>query len=174
MSMPDAPVVLPTPLNDALISKLAREVARQIIPIPNLLTTFKLSQSQFDQLIDTPMFHQRLIEEQAIWNASDAMSIASRIKSKASTMIEELLLDAYTLVQDPEQPMSAKVEMLKWASRLAGLTDNPNIKGGGAAEDSRVKITINIGGNKLEFDKEKLPERVISGDVVDLTPSNAS
>jgi hypothetical protein len=167
--MADAPV-----LHDAMISRLAREVARQITPIPNIIKTFGLDQETFDKLVDTTIFQTRLTEEAAIWNATDALSISKRISAKAATLIEELLIDAYQMIQDPEQPMSAKVEMLKWASRLAGLTDNPNIKGGGPGEDARVKITINIGGNKLEFDKEKLPERVIQGDVVNLTPTTAS
>jgi hypothetical protein len=145
--MADAPV-----LHDAMISRLAREVARQITPIPNIIKTFGLDQETFDKLVDTTIFQTRLTEEAAIWNATDALSISKRISAKAATLIE----------------------MLKWASRLAGLTDNPNIKGGGPGEDARVKITINIGGNKLEFDKEKLPERVIQGDVVNLTPTTAS
>lgn len=159
-------------LDEVLISKLAREVARNIIEVPTLLKTFGLSQDRFDQLVDQPMFQQRLTEEQAIWNASDPMSIGKRIGAKSLTMIEEYLPELYGQLTNPEIPMQAKVEALKQLSRWGGIGENNQVKGG--ADDAKVKITINIGPNKLEFDKEKLPARVIEGDVVDLTPTTAS
>jgi hypothetical protein len=156
--MADLAVKLPG-LSDPLISRLAREVARQIIPIPTLLQTFGISQPDFERLVDHPFFQQRLIEEQAVWSASDPMSATKRIGVKALTMIEELLVDVAQMIQDPDEPMSAKVEALKWASRMAGIGDNSNVKGG-SADDAKVKITINIGGDKIQFDKEKLPQSV--------------
>lgn len=83
--------------------------------------------------------------------------------------MEDCLLEAYTLIHDRSQPLAAKVEMLKWAARMAGLGEN---KSAGNAEGG-VKITINVGGKALEFDKEKavLPGRVT--DVVELTPEVA-
>ena len=162
-------------LTDSLISKLAREIARGIIPIATLKQTYALDQENFDRLCDTPFFQYRLIEEQAIWSASDPMSIAKRIGAKGATMIEEYLPELYQQMLDPQIPLASKVEALKQISRWAGIGDNPNVKGGLTPEDAKIKITINIGGKQLAFDKEaKLPDRVIEGEVVALTPTTAS
>lgn len=156
-------------VTDLLISKLAREVARNLVPIDRVKQSYQLTQEQFDELVDTPIFRQRLTEEQAIWSASDPMSIAHRIGAKSATMIEESLHELFVLVHDKSQPMTAKVEALKMASRWAGIGENPNVKGG-VSDDSRVKITINIGSEKIEFDKERsLPSPVIEGEAVALT-----
>jgi len=163
--MPD---LVPMPgLSDAEISRLAREIARDILPLEDILKTFKLTAEQFDAVVGTGFFQQRLAEEVQLWNASDAPSIAKRIEAKAATMVEDCLVEAYTLIHDKQQPMNAKVEMLKWAARMAGLGET---KQQGAGEG--IKITINVANKTLEFDKEKKSPVGVT-DVVDLTPSNA-
>jgi len=158
-------------LNDVLISRLAREIARDMRPLNQILESYRLDAEGFDQVADDRFFQTRLAEETALWNAPDALSISQRIKTKAATIVEDCLLEALVLIHDKNQPMSAKVEMLKWAARMAGLGENAHVQG--SAEDRQVKITINIGDKRLEFDKQKpeLPGRVT--DVVDLTPEEA-
>ena len=164
--MPD----LATRLSDPEISRLAREIARDIKPIHEILSVFRLTADDFDKVSDSKFFQVRLAEEVQLWNASDPPAIDQRIKTKTGTMVEDCLLECYRLVHDPEQPMQAKVEMLKWVSRLAGLGENLGKNDGSGG----VKITINVAGKSLEFDKEKLPRDVTKAmDVVDLTPSNA-
>lgn len=167
-------MVMPTPvhpkLSDPMISKLAREVARDLKPMADTLKAFGLDANEFDSLADTKFFQVRLQEELALWNASDPMTIGKRIGIKAATMIEDCLLEVYALIHDPNQPMSAKIEGLKWASRMAGLGENSNVKSGGEP-DSQVKITINIGQHKVELD-EALAPRTIEGEVVTLTPAS--
>ena len=161
--MPD----LVTQLSDPEISRLAREVARDIKPIHETLQVFKLTADDFDRIAEMKFFQTRLAEEIQLWNASDPLAIDQRIKTKTATMIEDCLLEAYRLVHDPEQPMNAKVEMLKWVARLAGLGENAARTDGAGG----VKITINVGARSLEFDKEKLPRDVTKAtDIVDLTP----
>src|SRR5215467_15903401 len=110
-------------MNDAQISMLAREVARDIRPLDQILKLFNLSAQDFEYLIEVPFFQTRLREETLLWNATDAPSIAERIKAKAGTLVEDCLLEVYALIHDPNQPMSAKVEALKWAARMAGVSD---------------------------------------------------
>jgi hypothetical protein len=160
------------PLDDAATSRLARELARDIKPLKEILQQFHLSEDQFDKVVESSFFQIRLAEETQLWNASDPLTIRGRIETKAATMVEDMLLEAYTLFHDRNQPMAAKVEMLKWAARVAGLGDAAGVRGSNS--DNQVKITINIAGKELAFDKEKLPERVIDADVVQLTPSTAS
>jgi len=162
-AMPDLPVT------DAIISRIAREIARNLYPPATIRENYKLSQEEFDEILSTPFFKTRLEEECDIWNASDATSITKRIAAKAATLVEECLIEVYSLVHDKTQPMAAKIEALKWASRMAGIEQNPNVKAGGEL-DNRVKITINIGNDRVSFDKERaLPPKVIEGDVIELT-----
>lgn len=167
--MPRKPLVL---LDDAGVSRLAREVARDIFPIKDILQRFQLSEAQFETVTDSKFFQVRLAEEVQLWNASDPLTIRGRVETKAATLVEDCLLEVYTLVHDRNQPMAAKVEALKWAARIAGMGEAGNAKGMNG--EGQVKITINIGGKSLEFDKEKLPRDVTkSTDVVDLTPTTA-
>jgi hypothetical protein len=159
-------------LTDPQISRLAREVAREIRDLPVILAMFNLNAEQFEKVIDTKYFQVRLREETLLWTATDAMSVAERIKVKSSTLVEDCLLEVYQLVHDKNEPMSAKIEALKWAARMAGIGQENQSRGAG--EDSQVKITINIGDKHLDFEKEKkLPARVIDGEVVNLTKSDA-
>lgn len=166
--MPDLPFA-----TDTTISRLAREVAREIRPIAEIRESFQLSTEGWDEIIQTEAFKQRLTEELAIWNASDPKSIAERIGSKAATMVEECLAEVYALIHDRTQPMAAKIEALKWASRISGIENNSSVRPG-EGDDPRVRITINIGTDKIQFDKERaLPPKVIEGDLVELTPEVA-
>ena len=157
-------------MTDAEISRLAREIARDIKPMDEILKQFGLSAEQFDAVADSGFFQTRLNEETQLWNASDPYSVAKRIETKAATMIEDCLLEVYALIHDRAQPMAAKIEALKWAARMAGLGETAK---GGADTGAGVKITINLGREKLEFDKEKRLHEGVT-DVVDLTPSTAS
>ena len=157
-------------MDDAATSRLAREMARDIFPLKDILTRFQLTEEQFESVADSKFFQVRLAEEVQLWTASDPLSIAKRIETKAATLVEDCLLEVYALIHDRNQPMAAKVEALKWAARMAGMGEAAGAKGN---SDGQVRITINVGSTKLEFDKEKsLPGRVT--DVVDLTPTTAS
>ena len=157
-------------LGDVLISRLAREVARNLVPIERIQENYKITQAQFEDILLTPFFQTRLAEELELWNASDSSSITKRIGAKAATMIEESLTEVYALIHDRLQPMPAKIEALKWASRMAGIGEgSANVKG--SPDDKGVKITINIGDRTIAFDKERvLPSTVIEGESVELTP----
>lgn len=157
-------------LSDTLISRIAREVARNIYPVSQIRETNHLSIEDWDDIVATPIFQQRLKEEIAIWNAPDPMSATKRIGAKALTLVEECMPEVFRLIHDPIQPMAAKIDALKWAARMGGVEGNPNVKPGDG-DDNRIKITINIGTDKLEFDKERaLPPKVIDSTVVDLSP----
>jgi hypothetical protein len=163
-NMAKAPV-----LSDPEISRLAREIARDIKELDVILPQFNLTAEQFDKIAESKFFQVRLAEEIQLWTATDPMSIRGRVEVKAATMVEDMLLEAYALFHDRDQPMAAKVEMLKWACRVAGMGEaKPQ-----GSNDGGVKITINVAGKAIEFDKEKLHPRVIDGTVVDLTPSSA-
>src|SRR5262245_33393901 len=106
-------------LDDATISRIARECARDIYPPKEIRERYKLTPDEFDRVVESQFFKVRLAEEVDLWNASDAKSIATRIGVKSATMVEECLVEVYSLIHDKTQPMAPKIAALQWASRLA-------------------------------------------------------
>lgn len=139
-------------LDDAMISRVAREIARDIYPPREIRLRYKLSEEDFDRITTSTFFQIRLKEELDLWNASDPQSIARRIGTKAATMIEECLVEVYSLIHDRTQPMAAKVSALQWASRLAGFETNPAVKAGTGGDD-RVQFNIIINNQKVSFEQ---------------------
>jgi hypothetical protein len=145
------------------ISQLAREVARDILPTDAVLKRFRLDTQTYERVLDLPFFQRRLEEELAIWNGSDSGSIRTRIAAKAATVIEESLIEVFDLIHDKSQPLSGKVEALKFAARLASMES-------GAAtldSDSKVLINISFSGTTASFEKERVPEPT----TIDITPT---
>lgn len=156
-------------LNDNIISQLAREVARNIYPMSTLREQFKLTVEEFDEAVETPYFHTRLAEEASIWN--DPSNVKTRLKLKFGTLIEESLPELYRLLHDPLQPMAAKVAALQMAVRYTD--DNPNVRENGEAGVNKVRITINIDGKAISYDKQQAEPRVIEGDVITVDGKSA-
>ena len=149
------------PMNvELLASRLAREVARDLIPVDQICERYKIDDDTYQRILRHPMFQQRLQEELDIWNASTPRAITERISAKAATMIEESIIEVYELIHDKNQPMSAKIEALKWASKLAGVGERE-------AKDllpgERVRFNIFIGDRKVSFDKQIEDAKVIEG-----------
>lgn len=144
--------VTPT-VGEVTISQLAREIAREIVPTDVVLKKFQLDTQTYEKIFDLPFFQRRLEEELAVWNGSDSSSIRTRIAAKAATVIEESLVEVFDLIHDRSQPLSGKVEALKFAARLASMGD-----GAVNASDTDGKVVINIsfGGEKITFEKEKV------------------
>jgi hypothetical protein len=139
-------------VNEVTISQLAREIARDIMPTDAVLKKFRLDTETYEKIFDLPYFQRRLEEELAVWNGSDAGSIRSRIAAKAATVIEESLVEVFDLIHDKAQPLSGKVEALKFAARLASMGDGAVTQDA----DGRVVINISFGSEKITFEKEKM------------------
>jgi len=156
---------------ELLASRLAREVARDLIPLDMILERYKLDEEDYQRILRSPIFAQRFQEELEIWNASNPQAIATRIGAKAATMIEESLEEVYALIHDKNQPMPAKIEALKWASRMAGIGEREAM--GAVVPGSNVRFNIFIGDKKVSFEKDIPNEKTIEGSavLVDKDPS---
>jgi len=160
----------PPPVNvELLTSRLAREVARDLIPIEQICERYRIDDDTYQRILRHPMFQQRLQEELDIWGASTPRAITERISAKAATMIEESIIEVYELIHDKNQPMVAKIKALEWASRLAGVGQQESKD---LLPGERVRFNIFIGDKKIEFDKE-VPAKTIEGSavLVDKDPS---
>ena len=146
------------PVNTELLaSRLAREVARDPVPIEQICERYQIDDEQYQRIIHHPMFQQRLQEELDIWNASTPRAITERISAKAATMIEESIVEVYELIHDKNQPMVAKVKALEWASRLAGVGQQESKD---LLPGERVNFHIYIGDKKIELEKTVHPTTI--------------
>jgi hypothetical protein len=151
-------------LTEVDLSRLAREVARKIKPLELILQQLQISPQQWDRIQQSPIFTTRMGEEAAIWSASTRSTVRERVSIKAAVMIEELLIEAVGIVQDPLIPGAARVQALRFIADMGELGEKAAV-----TDDSsgRVTININLGSQKLKYDKEA-PSRVIEGQVQDV------
>lgn len=154
----------PEPVNyELVVSRLAREIARDIVPLEDICERYKISEAQYQKIIKHPIFAQRLQEELDIWNASTPKAKAERIGAKTATLIEESLPEVFRLIHDRSVPMAGKVEALKWAGRMAGIGEK-DVTGQTLGE--RVRFNIYIGDQKVSFEKDAETSKVIEGSSV--------
>lgn len=166
-----AAVFVPSPTNEVLISRVAREIARDLVPLDAIKERFNLTEEDYEAMLRSPIFRVRLEEELAVWNSSDALSIAERIKAKAGTMIEESILEVYELIHDKTQPMVAKIRALEWASRMAGIGDTERLGAGlpagvSSGGGSGINFNIFIGDKKQSFSVDANQPKILEGEVV--------
>ena len=152
-----------TVVTELTISRLARDIARDIVPIPDILKTHHLTVQQYDEILNSKIFQARLEEEVASWAANGR----ERIAAKAMAIVEEGLLELFDLIHDRTQPMAAKIEALKFTAKLASMEQ------GAVAVDDNEKIVFNITINGQRKTFEDRPEpKVIDAEVTQL--GNAS
>jgi len=135
---------------ETLASKLAREIARDLVPLNRIQERYRINEDEYQNIVGSSFFKLRLEEELELWNASTPKAIQERIVAKNLTMIEESIPEVWDLIHDKKQPMSAKIDALKWASSVAGLIKRDTGSGDPA---ERVRFNIYIGDKQQSFDK---------------------
>ena len=135
------------------ISRLAREIARELRPLELTLEQMHINAEQWDRIQSNPIFHTRMIEEAQMWSTSTKQNVRERVALKASIMVEELLLEAVGMVQDVGLPGAARVQALQFIAKMGHLGEGTMSKDDGSG---RVQINILIGDQRMSFDKETL------------------
>lgn len=147
---------------ETMASKLAREIARDLIPLDRILQQYKIDEDTYQSIIGSHFFRVRLEEEQALWGGSDPRSIQERIVAKNLTMIEESIPEVWDLIHDKKQPMSEKINALKWASSVSGL-----VKRDSSTPDAGEKVRFNIYiGDKPQSFEKMVDAKTIEGAAV--------
>jgi hypothetical protein len=147
--------------NDVTLLKLAREIATDLRPIEEVLSTFKIGPEEWETLQKHPHFQGVLRSSIEEWNS--ATNTSERLRLKSLAFVEEALPEFYARAHDPTEPLSAKIEVLKSVARFAGV--------GAAGTDSlsaseRLSVTINLGADQqLRIEKDVTP-RVIEGEAL--------
>jgi hypothetical protein len=160
-----APIVKRTEITEIDISRLAREIARNLKPLELVLEQNGIDSEQWEKIKNNDIFHVRMIEEAAVWSATTKDNLRHRIATKAAVAVEELLVQAIGMVSDPRMGGEARVKALQFLAKLGQLDSNTATKDDGSG---RVTINILLGGKKLSFDKETQEPLVLEHEA--LTP----
>lgn len=147
-------------INEALIVKLARAVARDIEDVDQILKSFRLTPAQFEEITNSRIFQTYLVEELTAWNGN----IRERIGAKAAAIIEESLPAIFEDIVNPNQPLPGRVEALKFAAKLAAM------EGGAISLDPDEKIVFNItiGGQRRVYEQQRTEPKTVDGELVQL------
>lgn len=138
---------------DAKFVRLAREIAMEIHPLPEILQRMEVSEFEWAAIQQNTRFQQLLASAVEEWNS--ATNTAERVKIKSLAFVEEALPEFFARAHDPKEGLAAKVEVLKTVSKFAGVGE----KTGGVDVGSRFSVTINMGDTKVSFEKQ-LPAQV--------------
>lgn len=137
-------------LSEVTLLKVAREVAKDILPIETILDLHKITQTQWETLQNSKVFLGLLQSEAEAWGS--ATNTAERLKLKALSMCEEWLPEANSRIHDPGETLAAKNETVKTVARFAGIGANGD---GASGSGEKFSFTINLGNaDKLRFEKE--------------------
>lgn len=129
-----------TAINDT-DSRLAMELAIEISDLPDILARYGLTSEQLKKKFQNPAFRNMVREARITWKSD--LSIKERIRVKSMALVEDSLLELYTIIHDRDISTNSRLDAFKSLSRVA-TTDTPDKEGAAAGE--RVHISINIPG----------------------------
>ena len=145
-------------LEKELIS-IAREIAIDILPLEKVLEINSISPEEWADLQRNTRFMQLLEGEIAAFRG--ALNTSDRVKMKSAAAIEEWLPELYARINDPKEPLNAKIEGAKLLARLGGVGE----KAIDASSGERVSITINM-GNSAPVSVSAVTTKVIDGELL--------
>jgi hypothetical protein len=145
--------------DNVTLLKLAREIAMDIAPLGDVLSRLQIDQNEWETISKQPSFQGLLRSELEAWQS--ATNTAERVKLKSLSMVEEVLPEMYARMHDGRENLTAKNEVLKTISRLAGIGGSTV---DGSVSGERLSVTINLGADhQLKIEKDVTP-KVIDGE----------
>lgn len=139
---------------------LAREIAMDILPLPQILELHRLSDEDWSKVQSNTAFQNNLSSLVQEWNS--ASSVRERMKIKAATALESVLEQYVIEITDTSIPLIQRVEAGKFLARLGEL-DGMHA-GAGLGGSDRFIININIGDTHKTIDAR--PVRTIEGQAI--------
>lgn len=132
------------------VTALVRDLAVNMYDLPVILKKHGLTQAQHD-LLSKNEFFQRALESSTIeWNAPQ--SAHKRLALASSTGIEDALPTLVARLSRTDEPLSGVVPLLKVLAEMSGAVGQAKAL---PTANEKFKITINLGGDSIKFDKKK-------------------
>jgi len=149
--------------SDLTMIKLAREIAMDIQPLPEIFKQYAITDETWAELQRNTKFQMLLATEVEAWQT--ALNTHERVKMKSASMLEEWLPTLYRRMSDDEEALPATIEAGKMLARIAGLGMPTDISG---AIGERFVINISMGpqATPVEFTKDVTPvPKIIDNEV---------
>lgn len=138
--------------NDAIMLKLAREIAMDMRPLDEILALYEVDNHRWQEIQTSQIFKGYLRGALEEWNS--ATNTQERVRMKALFMVEESLPEFYARLHDADEALQHKTEVFKTITKLAGLE-----KSADAGTGERLTVTINLGAdNQLQIEKTITPQ----------------
>lgn len=145
------------------------EVALDIEDVKTIAERHGIDHLVFETTLAQPQIRQRITQLKAELKSNGAI-----FRAQCAAVAEELLVEAYKKAVDPEAGFAVKMELLKYAAKLADLEpkQNQNIQAGPGFSvtinipqvGTQPKRVIDIGGNVVDVNsvaKEEDPLSVL-------------
>ena len=136
-------------------SRLALELAMEISDVKEILERNDITSEELRGKIATPEFRS-MVKDFKSWWKSD-LSVKERIRLKSMVLVEDSLLELYSIFQDKNNGVNGRMDAFKSLAKVATV-DTPDKEGASAGE--RVHISINIPGTEkaITYDAEVLTQ----------------
>lgn len=144
--------------HDAILLKLAREIAMDIHPLDEILARHAVPQDKWDEIHANVTFQGYL--RGAIEEWGSATNTAERVRLKSLAFVEEALPEFFARAHDAKENLQHKTDVLKTIAKLAGLEKNSTE----ASVGERLSVTINLGADhQLRVEKDITSQVTIEG-----------
>jgi len=127
-------------IND-IDSQLAAELAFDISPLEEILSRHGLTKAELKAKLQNETFRGMVAQAKRVWKSD--LSVKDRIRLKSMMLVEDSLLELYTIFNDAGVAASSRIDAFKSLAKVATV-DAPDKDG--AAPGERVQININIPG----------------------------
>jgi len=142
---------------DAMLVKLAREIAMDHKELDEILKRYSIGSEQWNKISNDRYFITLLTQEIEAWHSTN--NTHERTKLKAATIIEEWLPEAYHRLHDKQEALPAKTALATLVSRLAGMGGRDAVVEGSPAE--KFIVNINLGPQQnIKLEKQIDPKVV--------------
>lgn len=162
--MSDALSLPPRENLETLMLKVARDLAMDIYPLPDILTNNGVAMRDFQSWKDHPTFQRFLKSEREAWGA--AANTAERTKLKAGIVMEMFMEEAHSELHSKKSPLNQRVELAKVVARLAGFA-SPTGAAGAPAGPGGFRLQINIGPGIEGYQPQQITIAAQHDNVVD-------
>lgn len=147
--------------DEVTMLKVAREIAMDIHAIEDILARHEVDEGRWEMFQSNPRFKDYLRGAVEEWQS--ASNTAERVKLKSMAFVEEALPEFFARAHDPNEPLSAKTEVLKTVAKFAGVGGTVD----GSVQGEKLTVTINLGAdNQLRIQRDVTPQ-VIDGEYDD-------
>lgn len=151
-TLPVTAAVIPPELDVQKLARLARDVAMNMHPLSETLERHGITEAEYETYVSKWPFYKHALEAATIeW--TNPMNVQKRLQAESALLLEQALPDLSARMLDKTQAMRDVAEVAKLFAKIAGVDGDKSKQPSG----ERVSITINLGDEKITFDKAAAP-----------------